>query len=73
MKRHLLSALTLALLATATGVTGYASAADAAKSPAAGKLTSGIAVEYIDPSVRAQDDTHAPRSSLPACASAPRL
>ena len=53
MKRHLLSTLTLALLAAASG---HAGAANTAKSPAAGKLTSGIAVEYIDPSVRAQDD-----------------
>ena len=50
MKRHLLSALTLGLLA---GVCGFANAAD--KAPA-GKAASGIAVEYIDPSVRAQDD-----------------
>jgi predicted metalloendopeptidase len=53
VKRHLLSALTLALLASATGLAG---ASDAAKSPAGGKLSSGIAVEYIDPAVRAQDD-----------------
>ena len=53
MNRHLLSALTLALLATATGQAGAAGAA-AAKSMA--KPTSGIAVEYIDPAVRAQDD-----------------
>jgi predicted metalloendopeptidase len=53
VKRHLLSALTLALLASATGLAG---AADTAKSPAGGKLSSGIAVEYIDPAVRAQDD-----------------
>jgi predicted metalloendopeptidase len=45
--------LTLALLASATGLAG---AADTAKSPAGGKLSSGIAVEYIDPAVRAQDD-----------------
>ena len=59
MNRHLLSALTLSLLA---GVSGMASAADvnkkaapvAAAAPAG--LASGIAVEYIDPAVRAQDD-----------------
>ncbi|SFU46504.1 M13 family metallopeptidase [Pseudoduganella namucuonensis] len=51
MKRHLLSALTLALLAGATGIAG---AADVAKSPA--KPASGISIEYIDPAVRAQDD-----------------
>ncbi|MGV7211110.1 M13 family metallopeptidase [Oxalobacteraceae bacterium A2-2] len=52
MKRHLLSAITLSLIA------GFAGAADNAKSAAApsGKPTSGIAVEYIDPAVRAQDD-----------------
>ncbi len=45
MKRHLLSALTLGLLA---GVCGMAGAAD--------KPASGIAIEYVDPAVRAQDD-----------------
>ena len=50
MKRHLLSALTLSLLA---GVCGFAGAADKASSS---KLSSGIATEYVDPSVRAQDD-----------------
>ncbi|MES2262989.1 MAG: M13-type metalloendopeptidase [Pseudomonadota bacterium] len=40
------------------GATGAAVAGDvaAATSQAGGKLTSGIAVEYIDPAVRAQDD-----------------
>ena len=57
MKRHLLSALTLSLIA------GFAGAADNTKSVApasakvaSGKLASGIAVEYIDPAVRVQDD-----------------
>ncbi|WP_311197407.1 M13 family metallopeptidase [Rugamonas brunnea] len=60
MKRYLLSALTLSLIA------GYAGAAEpantaktmtAASTKAAGaKLTSGIATEYIESSVRAQDD-----------------
>lgn len=50
MKRHLLSALTLSLLA---GVCGVAGAADKAPTKTA---ASGIAIEYIDPSVRAQDD-----------------
>ncbi|MFA9218425.1 MAG: M13 family metallopeptidase [Sphingomonadaceae bacterium] len=53
MKRHLLSALTLSLIA------GWAGAADTATSAAsvtAAKPSSGIAVEYIDPSVRVQDD-----------------
>ena len=62
MKRYLLSALTLSLLA------GYVMAADPAPSaaPAAAAVAnststsaariSGIDVQYIDPSVRAQDD-----------------
>ncbi|AVR94734.1 M13 family metallopeptidase [Pseudoduganella armeniaca] len=55
MKRHLLSALTLSLLAGVCGVAGAADKAPASK-PGAGAMASGIAVEYIDPSVRAQDD-----------------
>jgi len=55
VKRHLISALTLSLIA------GWAGAADSAKSVAAASVTaakaqSGIAVEYVDPSVRVQDD-----------------
>jgi putative endopeptidase len=61
VKRYLLSALTLSLIA------GFTYAADAAPSSAApsapataqaaGKQPiSGIAIEYVDPSVRAQDD-----------------
>jgi putative endopeptidase len=58
MKRYLLSALTLSLIA------GFSHAADTAKGAAAKSaavapkpaLASGIATEYIDPSVRAQDD-----------------
>ncbi|MYN46359.1 M13 family peptidase [Pseudoduganella sp. FT93W] len=60
MKRHLVSALTLSLIA------GLAGAADNTKSvaPASAKvapktLASGIAVEYIDPAVRVQDDLFA--------------
>ncbi|MFZ6845361.1 M13 family metallopeptidase [Undibacterium sp. RuTC16W] len=49
MKRHLLSALTLSLLA------GFAYAADTPKTTATGAF-SGIDVAYIEPSVRAQDD-----------------
>ncbi|MES3025330.1 MAG: M13-type metalloendopeptidase [Pseudomonadota bacterium] len=49
MNRHLLSALTLSLLA------GVCNAAEPAKAAAQTRV-SGIAVEYIDPSVRAQDD-----------------
>ncbi|MDQ2819452.1 MAG: M13 family peptidase [Pseudomonadota bacterium] len=51
MNRYLLSALTLSLLAS------VAHAADTTKHPkAAQALGSGVATEYIDPSVRAQDD-----------------
>ena len=62
MKRYLLSALTLSLL---TGIAGAADVAKSvvAKNPAAASasaakaaLVSGIAVEYVDPAVRAQDD-----------------
>jgi putative endopeptidase len=58
VKRYLLSALTLSLIA------GFAQAAGAAKTTAPAAKTakaspaaaSGIAVEYIEPGVRAQDD-----------------
>jgi putative endopeptidase len=51
MNRYLLSALTLALLAN------VAHSADSTKHPkAANAMSTGIEVEYIDPSVRAQDD-----------------
>jgi putative endopeptidase len=57
VKRHLVSALMLSLIA------GLAGAADTAKSaaPASTKVAnkkpvSGVAVEYIDPAVRIQDD-----------------
>jgi putative endopeptidase len=51
MNRYLLSALTLALLAN------VAHSADSTKHPKASKaLSTGVEVEYIDPSVRAQDD-----------------
>ncbi|MFM9435754.1 putative endopeptidase [Janthinobacterium sp. CG_23.3] len=59
MKRYLLSALTLSLLA---GVAGVAGAADVAKhavaksAPGGAAPVSGIAVEYVDAGVRAQDD-----------------
>lgn len=59
MNRHLLSALTLSLLA---GVAGMANAAETSKkaapvaATAPAGLASGIAIEYIDPAVRAQDD-----------------
>jgi predicted metalloendopeptidase len=51
MNRYLLSALTLALLAN------VAHSADSTKHPKAAKAAStGIETQYIDPSVRAQDD-----------------
>jgi putative endopeptidase len=53
VKRKLLSAFTLSMLTTATG---GAVAADTAKPATSGKLGSGIAVEYIEPSIRPQDD-----------------
>jgi putative endopeptidase len=57
VKAHLLSALTLALLA---GAVGAADAADtpaaAIGTPAAAAPRSGIAIENMDPAVRAQDD-----------------
>ncbi len=61
MKRYLLSALTLSLLA---GVAGMAGAADVAKKPApvaataaaSTGLVSGIDIQYVDPAVRAQND-----------------
>ncbi|PWF55162.1 M13 family metallopeptidase [Massilia glaciei] len=53
MKRYLLSALTLSLLA---GIAGAHEPAEAPAKAQAPTRVSGIAVEYIDPSVRAQDD-----------------
>jgi putative endopeptidase len=58
MKRYLLSALTMSLLTAITTAQAGEGAA-AAKTATAAKpaaLASGIAVEYVDPSVRAQDD-----------------
>ncbi|MES2742306.1 MAG: M13-type metalloendopeptidase [Pseudomonadota bacterium] len=67
MKRYLLSALTLSLLtglagaaepakpAAAVAASVSADGAAAATAPA-GALVSGIAIEYADPAVRAQDD-----------------
>ena len=59
MKKHLLSALTLALLASvAQAAEGGAAAAgkSSVSKPSAAALSAGIATEYIEPSVRAQDD-----------------
>ncbi|MEN3278646.1 MAG: putative endopeptidase, partial [Massilia sp.] len=54
MKQHLLSALTLALVAGAAHAeTGAGAAANNRKTPV---LSSGIATEFIEPSVRPQDD-----------------
>jgi putative endopeptidase len=53
MKRYLLSALTISLLAGAT----HAAEAGKVAPPKAGALrATGIAAEYIEPTVRAQDD-----------------
>ncbi|MES2161291.1 MAG: M13-type metalloendopeptidase [Pseudomonadota bacterium] len=57
MKRHLVSALTLSLIAGLAGAAdNTTSVAPASAQVANAKLASGIAVEYIDPAVRAQDD-----------------
>ena len=53
MKRHLLSTLTLSLMAA------FATAADLPKAAAPGAPTSGIDVQNIDPAVRPQDDMFA--------------
>ncbi|MDL2357940.1 MAG: M13-type metalloendopeptidase [Pseudomonadota bacterium] len=53
MKRYLLSALTLSLIA---GVCQAEGTAKAVAKPAPHALTSGIATAYIEPAVRAQDD-----------------
>ncbi len=52
MKLHLLSTLTLSLIAA------FATAADAPKAAAAAPI-SGIDIKYLDPSVRPQDDLYA--------------
>jgi predicted metalloendopeptidase len=58
MKRHLLSALTLALIASVANAEGAGAAAKA--SAASGKsapvLQAGIAMQYVESSVRPQDD-----------------
>jgi putative endopeptidase len=57
MKRYLLSALTLSLIAgLSCAGEGAAKPNAASAKPAKAAMTSGIAVEYIDPSVRVQDD-----------------
>ncbi|HEX8786578.1 MAG TPA: M13 family peptidase, partial [Telluria sp.] len=58
-KQYLLSALTLALLAN-LGHAAEGAGATAAKNTAKSSqmLSSGIATQYIDPSVRAQDDLY---------------
>ena len=57
MKRHLVSALTLSLIAGLAGAAdNTTSVATASAQVANAKPVSGIAVEYIDPAVRAQDD-----------------
>jgi predicted metalloendopeptidase len=58
MKRHVLSALSLALIAGFTHAADASkpAAADAKSTASAPLLASGIATEYIDPSVRPQND-----------------
>ena len=57
MKQHLLSALTLALVASAVQAAPAAAGAGAtAKSVKAPVLSSGVATEYIEQGVRPQDD-----------------
>ncbi|MDB5791380.1 MAG: peptidase [Massilia sp.] len=56
MKQHLLSALTLALVAGVVNAENAPAAGAAARSAKAPLLSSGIATEYIEPSVRPQDD-----------------
>ena len=57
MKKHMLSALTLALIAGfAQAESGAAAAAATTKTAKAPVLSAGIATEYIESSVRPQDD-----------------
>ncbi len=57
MKKHMLSALTLALIAGfAQAESGAAAAAATSKTAKAPVLSAGIATEYIESSVRPQDD-----------------
>ncbi|GAB3433854.1 M13 family metallopeptidase [Massilia solisilvae] len=56
MKRHLLSALTLALIASVTHAEGTAAKASATASKSAPVLSAGIAMQYVESSVRPQDN-----------------
>ncbi|TFW29889.1 M13 family metallopeptidase [Massilia horti] len=56
MKRYLLSALTLALIAGVTHAETGKGASKAASAKPASVLTAGIATQYVEPSVRPQDD-----------------
>ncbi|GAB3407458.1 M13 family metallopeptidase [Massilia agilis] len=56
MKRHLLSALTLALIASVTHAEGTAAKANATASKSAPVLSAGIAMQYVESSVRPQDN-----------------
>jgi putative endopeptidase len=56
MKKHMLSALTLALIAGFAQAEGATGAAATAKSAKVATLSSGIATEYIEAGVRPQDD-----------------
>jgi predicted metalloendopeptidase len=56
MKKYLLSALTLALVASVANAESAKVPAKAKSKVAAPALAAGVAAEYIDPSVRAQDN-----------------
>ena len=56
MKRHLVSALMLSLIAGLAGAADNTTSVTPASTQQAKAPTSGIAVEYIDPAVRVQDD-----------------
>jgi len=56
VKRHLVSALMLSLIAGLAGAADNTTSVTPASSQQAKSPTSGIAVEYIDPAVRVQDD-----------------
>jgi putative endopeptidase len=56
MKRHLLSAAALVLVASMAHAESGSAAKSSAKTKAAPVLAAGIATEYVEPGVRAQDD-----------------
>jgi predicted metalloendopeptidase len=56
MKRHLLSALTLALIASVANAEGTAATKSATASKSAPVLSAGIAMDFVEPTIRPQDD-----------------